>query len=130
MQALVPDILPFLVRDYDSHFGFDGLATRNRDLAINQTKHLFVEFKTELKADFNHSFEQLEAVVCWTSRIKDGTEVTDLSGKKGIYRISANPADGKHSRFIVRHDSGRNVEVILFKELLESRGFKFKPSGE
>jgi hypothetical protein len=129
VQALIPDILPFVVRDYDSHFGFDGLATRNRDLAITQTKHLFVEFKTELKTEFNHSFEQLEAVICWTSRIKDGTEVTDLSGKKGMYKITASSPE-KHSRFIVRNDSGRNVEVILFKELLESRGFTFKPVGE
>ena len=130
VQALIPDILPFVVRDYDSHFGFDGLATRNRELAITETKHLFVEFKKELKVEFNHSFEQLEAVICWTAKIKDGTEVTDLSGKKGTYTITKNQTDGKLSRYIVIPNSPRNVEVIPFKELLEGQGFKFKPLGE
>lgn len=130
IQALIPDILPFVVRDYDSHFGFDALATRNRELAITETKHLFVEFKTELKTEFNHSFENLEAVLCWTSKIKDGTEVTDLSGKKGTYSITRIAGEANPSRFIVIPNSPRNVEVILFKELLESKGFNFKPVGE
>lgn len=52
---MLPDLLPFVVRDYDSHFGFDGLASRNKELAINETKHLFVEFKQELSKEFNHS---------------------------------------------------------------------------
>ena len=69
IQALLPNLLPFVVRDYDSHFGFDGLATRNKQLAVNETKHLFVEFKLELKKDFNHSFENLEAILCWTARL-------------------------------------------------------------
>ena len=129
VQAVVPDILPFIVRDYDSHFGFDGLATRNRALAISETKHLFVEFKAELKPDFNHTFEHLEAVLCWTSKVKDGTEVTDLGGTKGKYTISKEAA-GKTNRFIVIPNRPRNVEVIVFKELLESRGYTFRPIGE
>ena len=64
IQALVPDILPFVVRDYDSHFGFDGLATRNKSLKPTEAAHLFVEFKYELKGEFNHTFEKLEAIVC------------------------------------------------------------------
>lgn len=129
VQALVPDILPFCVRDYDSHFGFDGLATRNRELKISETKHLFVEFKTELKPDFNHTFEHLEAVLCWTSKVKDATEVTDLAGTKGTYTISKNPVKGVN-RFIVIPSKPRNVEVIVFKELLEEKGHVFKPIGE
>ncbi|MFO0906458.1 MAG: ATP-binding protein [Pirellulales bacterium] len=129
VQALIPDILPFVVRDYDSHFGFDGLATRSKELAIAETKHLFVEFKTELKPDFNHTFEHLEAVICWTSKVKDGTEVVDLGGRKGTYTISTN-AQGTKSRYIVIPNARQNVEVILFKELLESKGFAFKPIGE
>ncbi len=48
LMVKLPDLLPFVVRDYDSHFGFDGLAARNKQLAINETQHLFVEFKREL----------------------------------------------------------------------------------
>jgi len=129
VQALEPDILPFIVRDYDSHFGFDGLATRNRALAISETKHLFVEFKNELKPDFNHTFEHLEAVLCWTSKVRDGTEVTDLGGTKGTYSITKDSA-GNSKRFIVIPNGPRNVEVIVFKELLESKGHTFKPIGE
>lgn len=129
VQSVDPLILPFVVRDYDSHFGFDGLATRNRELAITETKHLFVEFKTELKPDFNHSFDHLEAIICWVSNMKDGAEVADLAGKKGIYTIT-NDGSGKAARYIVIPNSPRNVEVIVFKELLESNGYTFKPVGE
>jgi len=129
VQAVVPDLLPFVVRDYDSHFGFDGLATRNKELAINETNHLFVEFKLDLKKDFNHTFERLDAIVCWTSRVKDGETVSDLGGNKGTYRITTK-GDGTKARFIVVANSPRNVEVVVFKELLEGRGHKFRPVGE
>ena len=129
VQALKPDLLPFVVRDYDSHFGFDGLATRRKELAVSETKHLFVEFKLDLKKDFNHSFENLEAILCWTARLKDGEPVVDLAGKRGTYQITTQP-DGKKTRYIVVQGSPRNVEVIVFKELLEQQGHKFRPVGE
>ena len=129
IQALLPDLLPFAIRDYDSRFGFDGLATRNKDLAITETRHLFVEFKLELKKDFNHTFEHLEAILCWSSRVKDGDEVVDLAGRKGSYAITSGQ-DGKKVRFIVVPGSARNVEVVVFKEVLEQRGIKFRPVGE
>jgi hypothetical protein len=100
LQAPCPDLLPFVVRDYDSHFGFDGLATRSKQLAINETQHLFVEFKLELKTDFNHSFDKLDAILCWISRLKDNEEVADLAGAKGTYRVTAR-TDGKKDRFIM-----------------------------
>jgi hypothetical protein len=83
VSALLPALLPFAIRDYDSHFGFDGLAARNKELAINETKHLFVEFKLELKTTFDHTFEKLEAIICWNSKVKDGDLVSDLAGAKG-----------------------------------------------
>jgi hypothetical protein len=129
VQALLPNLLPFVVRDYDSHFGFDGLATRNKQLSVNETKHLFVEFKLELKKDFNHSFENLEAILCWTARLKDGEPVVDLAGKKGTYQITAQEG-GRKARFILVPGSARNVEVIAFKELLEQQGHHFRPVGE
>lgn len=129
VQALLPDLLQFVVRDYDSHFGFDGLATRNKKLAVNETNHLFVEFKLDLKKDFNHSFENLEAILCWNARLKDGETVVDLAGRKGTYQITTQK-DNRRVRFIVVPGSARNVEVIAFKELLEQHGYKFKPVGE
>jgi hypothetical protein len=129
VQALLPDLLQFVVRDYDSHFGFDGLATRNKTLAVNETKHLFVEFKLDLKKDFNHSFQNLEAILCWSARLKDGETVVDLAGKTGTYQITAQ-TNNRKLRFIVVPGSARNVEVIAFKELLEQHGYKFKPVGE
>lgn len=89
---------------------------------------MFVEFKKELTREFNHSFDCLEAILCWTSRVKDGESVTDLAGKSGEYRISAK--DGTKSQFIVRADNLRNIEIIVLKELLEQRGYKFRPVGE
>ena len=124
----IPDILPFVIRDYDSHFGFDGLASRNKTLAINETQHLFVEFKRELTREFNHSFDCLEAILCWTSHVKDGEGVTDLAGKSGTYRITSH--EGVKSSFIVRSDNKNNVEVVVLRELLEQRGYKFRPAGE
>jgi hypothetical protein len=128
LQTILPDLLPFVINDYDSHFGFDGLASRNKELAINETQHLFVEFKRELTREFNHSFDRLEAIICWISRVKDGEDVTDLGGKTGKYHITGQ-GDGR-KRFIVRADNPRNVEVIALKELLEQRGHRFRPIGE
>ncbi len=127
VQALVPDIFPFVVREYDSHFGFDGLAARNKELAINETQHLFVEFKLDLKREFNHSFERLEAIVCWSARVKDGEEVVDLAGKKGTYSITTE-SDGRKRRFIVLPHSPRNVEVFVFREVLDGRGYRPSPT--
>jgi hypothetical protein len=129
IQSLLPDLLGFVVRDYDSHFGFDGLATRNKTLAITETKHLFVEFKLDLKKDFNHSFDSLEAILCWSSRLKHGEKVVDLAGRQGTYEITSQQ-DNKKARYIVVPGSARNVEVIVFKELLDQHGYKLKPVGE
>jgi len=61
--------------------------------------------------------------------VKDGDEVVDLAGKKGSYAITSGQ-DGKKLRFIVVPGSARNVEVVVFKEILEQRGIKFRPVGE
>lgn len=129
ISAVLPSLLPFVIRDYDSHFGFDGLAARNKELAINETKHLFVEFKLDLKTTFDHTFDRLEAIICWNSRVKDGDTVLDLAGIKGTYTISTD-ASGTKKRFILVPGSARNVEVIVFRDLLEQHGHKFKPVGE
>jgi len=129
IQSLLPELLPFVIRDYDSRFGYDGLASRNKELAISETKHLFVEFKLELKKEFNHTFEHLEAILCWSTRVKDSEDVVDLAGKKGTYQVSTNEL-GQKKRFIVVPGSPRNVEVLIFKEMLEQHKITFRPVGE
>lgn len=129
LQAKKPDLLPFVVREYDGHFGFDGLAARSKVLAINETEHLFVEFKFELKKEFDHSFSRLTAIVCWSSRVKDGEEVVDLGGTKGKFSVTA-AEDGTKKRFIVIAGSANNVEVIVLSDLLKTKGIEFKPVGE
>lgn len=129
IQARLLNVLPFLIREYDSHFGFDGLAARNKSLAINESQHLFVEFKLDLRKEFNHSFERLDAIICWRASVKDGEEVVDLSGNRGTYKITAK-LDGTKARFVVVPNSGRNVEVIVFRDLMRERGYEFKPPGE
>lgn len=89
----------------------------------------FVEFKLELKKDFNHTFEHLDAIICWTARVKDGEPVVDLAGNRGTYQITQKP-DNTKVRFIAVTGSRGNVEVIAFKELLEQRGYVFRPVGE
>jgi hypothetical protein len=81
-----------------------------------------------LTKEFNHSFDQLEAILCWTSRVKDGEEVRDLAGKAGTYKVTT--SGDQRKRFIVRADNARNVEVIAFRELLEQHGHRFRPVGE
>ncbi len=129
VSAKLRALLTFAIRDYDSHFGFDGLAARNKELAINETRHLFVEFKLDLKTNFDHSFERLEAIICWNSRVKDGDAVQDLAGIKATYKISPDEK-GRKKRFILVPGSAHNVEVIVFRELLEQQGYKFRPVGD
>lgn len=129
IQALIPDLVPFVVRDYDSRFGFDGLATRNKELAPFEVEHLFVEFKLDLGSEFNHSFQNLEAILCWNSRLRDGQEVVDLGGQRGTYQISGD-TKGRKTRFVVIPSSARNIQVIVVRDLLEDRGYKFQNIGE
>jgi hypothetical protein len=129
IQALRPKLLPFIVRDYDSRFGFDGLAARNKDLAIDDTTHLFVEFKFELKREFNHSFSKLEAIICWSSRIKDGEDVVDLTGTPGKFEVTKKD-DNSIVRLIKIRGESKSVEVIVFRDLLEEHKVIFKPRGE
>ena len=129
ISALLPTLLPFAIRNYDSCFGFDGLAARNKDLAINETKHLFVEFKLDLKTTFDHTFEKLAAIICSNSRVKDGDLVFNITGTRGTYSVTSD-AKGIKKRFIMVTGSSYNVEVIVLRELLEQHGHKFKPVGE
>ncbi len=87
-----------------------------------------MEFKFELKKEFDHSFTHLEAIVCWNARVKDGEEVADLSGNKGTYHVTPQQ-DGTTNRFIVVPNSPRNVEVIVLRELLKTNGIEFVPRG-
>jgi hypothetical protein len=84
---------------------------------------------TRSKKEFNHSFENLEAILCWNARLKHGEPVVDLAGRKGTYEVTPK-ADGRKVRFIVVSGSGRNVEIIAFRELLEQHGYKFRAVGE
>lgn len=104
--------MQFAVRDYDSHFDFDGLSTRNKKLAVNETNHLFVEFKLDLKKDFNHSFENLEAILCWNARLKDGETVVDPAGRRATYQITTQ--NNRKTRFIVVPGSARMLKLYLW----------------
>jgi hypothetical protein len=52
-----------------------------------------------------------------------------LGSIKGTYSISSDEK-GRKKRFILVQGSANNVEVIVFPELLEQHGYKFKPVGE
>lgn len=56
--------------------------------------------------------------------MKDHEEVIDLAGNRAEYRVSVD-SESRRKRYIVRSGSSRNIEVIVFRELLQARGYKF-----
>lgn len=130
LQALSPDFLPFTIREFDTRFGYDGLATRTPLRPATDSQHLFVEFKAELRPELNHSFSQLEAVVCWNSRLKDGAEFLDLSGQAGVLNVRTDPASGQKVRVIEVAGQEQAIEVYSIRELLAARDVQFRSPGD
>ena len=135
LSSLKPDAFPFVIVDYDTHFGIDVIVKGNDSIPIKSSKLYYVEFKNYLTKDFNHSFENLHSIVCWdinTSDIKNGTEVKDIAGKKRMLKIVSPDGAGDYTRFYLDSmRSERKIEIFVLKYYLNEKfGITFTPRTE
>ena len=55
LSSLNPDLFPFVIVDYDTHFGIDVIVKGKDNMPIKTSKLFYVEFKNYLTKSFNHS---------------------------------------------------------------------------
>lgn len=136
LSTYKPEIFPFTIVDYDTHFGIDVIVkARDDSMPIKTSKLYYVEFKNYLNKNFNHSFENLYSIVCWdinSADIKNGEEVTDIANKKRTLKIISPEQDGDYTRFYLDSmRSERKIEIFVLKYYLEEKfGITFVPRNE
>jgi hypothetical protein len=80
--ALEPSLFPFHVIDYDTKRGYDALVAQSTSHDLSKESIFFIEFKYMLTYEFNHSFDNLSAVICWDCNLSEGAEVRDIRDKR------------------------------------------------
>ena len=125
LSNLKPDIFPFIIVDYDTHFGIDVIVKAKDSMPIKSSKLYYVEFKNYLTKSFNHSFENLHSIICWdinTADLKNGEEVTDIAGKKRTLKIIPPESDGDYTRYYLDSlRSDRKIEIFVLKYYLSEK---------
>lgn len=136
LSTYKPEIFPFVIVDYDTHFGIDVIAkSKNDGMPIKTSKLYYVEFKNYLNKNFNHSFENLHSIVCWdinTADIKNGQEVTDIANKKRTLKIIPPEQEGDYTRYYLDSmRSERKIEIFVLKYYLQEKfGITFVPRND
>ncbi len=73
-----PSAFPFCIVDYNTHTGIDLIAKGDHTTPIQQSKLYYVELKFQLTNRLNHSFDNLQAIMCWDTKVKHGEKVRDI----------------------------------------------------
>jgi Histidine kinase-, DNA gyrase B-, and HSP90-like ATPase len=124
LSLVWPDIFPLLnVIDIDSHFGYDLLILQKNQLT-NTDEPAFVELKHELrdKDDFNHAFDHLAGIICWSSKLTVDDEIIDIQDKKRIFKKSLPTPERKYTKFFLTDpEGGRNIEVIILEFFMKEK---------
>jgi len=122
LEALEPKLFTFKAVDYDTHRGYDCLATTASVFDLSNPQLQFVEFKYRLEPTFNHSFEHLACVVCWECDLNDGTPVRDLAGEQAILQVLEKGAGKEYRNYwLQRQGKPHNIEVIALKDFLRDK---------
>lgn len=131
VSTLEPDAFPFRIVDYDTKRGYDALAAGRTVRDLSKDAMFFVEFKHQLRSDFDHSFSHLIAIVCWECALGDGAEVTDIANKRRTLRITPPAENQPYTKYmLVSPAEQHNVEVFVLKEYLaETLGIQFKAAA-
>lgn len=135
LSSLNPNIFPFSVVDYDTHFGIDVIVKAKDSMPILTSKLYYVEFKNYLTKTFNHSFENLHSIVCWdinTAELRNGEEITDIANTNRTLRIIPPKDDNDYTRhYLDCIRSDRKIEIFVLKYYLKEKfGIEFKPRTE
>jgi hypothetical protein len=132
LKVLEPNLFPFEIVDYDTHFGIDVIAREPSDLSLDKSQLHYIEFKGKLTSPLNHSFKYLKSIICWDTDILDGGTITDVSGKERTMKIisSSDPDNNdKYTKYFLDDPaSSKKIEVFVLKDYLKEKlGIEFRP---
>ena len=132
LAILKPALFPFEVLDYDTHEGIDIVVKGDKTTPLTQSRLFYVEFKYYLSGDFNHSFENLNSIVCWDTQLKHNDEVKDISGQCRKLVICPKDKECGYTRYFLDHPGKPiKIEVYVLKDhLREKLGLEFRPRTE
>ena len=135
LSTYKPEIFPFTVIDYDTHFGIDVIVKAKDNMPIKTSKLFYVEFKNYMSKNFNHSFENLHSIVCWDINsvdLKNGEEVCDIANQRRTLKIVPPECAGDYTRYYLDSmRSDRKIEIFVLKYYLEEKfGITFVPRNE
>jgi hypothetical protein len=81
-----------------------------------------VELKWILAARLNHSFENLKALITWSTGVKHGGVVTDINGEeRTLHVVPPEIPDGVTSYFLDHPRRGQKIQVFVLKEYLREK---------
>lgn len=132
LKVQKPDLFPFEIVDYDTHFGIDVIAREPSDLSLDRSQLHYIEFKGKLTSPLNHSFKYLKSIICWDTDILDEGTITDVSGEERTMKIisSSDPDNNdKYTKYFLDNPaSSKKIEVFVLKDYLKEKlGIEFRP---
>jgi len=98
-------------------------------LTIQQSKLFYVELKFTLSNKLNHSFDNLNSIVCWDTRIKHDDVITDINDNERVMHIVEPIKENDYTKYFL--DNAREVhriQVFVLKDyLMEKFKIEFRP---
>jgi hypothetical protein len=122
LSTIEPAIFPFEILDYNTHQGYDLLVKGDHATPIHQSKLFYVELKWILAAQLNHSFENLKAIVTWSTGVKHGGTVTDINGEERTLHVDAPESSADVTSYFLDHPKkGLKIQVFVLREYLREK---------
>lgn len=121
------NLFPFTILDYDTHSGIDVIVKSNNQIPVKNSRLYYVEFKYYLRRQFNHSFANLNSIVCWdinTNELKNGDEVEDVAKERRILQIIPpnSSKDNDYTRYFLDDVRGsQKIEIFVLKTYLKEK---------
>lgn len=127
--TIEPRMFPFQILDSNTHQGFDLLVKGDNSTPIQQSKLFYVELKFTLSNKLNHSFDNLNSIVCWDTRIKHDDVITDINDNERVMHIVEPIKENDYTKYFL--DNAREVhriQVFVLKDyLMEKFKIEFRP---
>lgn len=123
-----PDLFPFELVDYDTHSGIDVIVKHRDNVPVIGSALYYVELKSVLKNQMNHSFVNIFSIVCWDTTVKNGEKMTDLAGEERTMQVIAPEKDEPYTGYFLAKDRKQSIQVFVLKDYLkEVLGLEFRP---
>jgi hypothetical protein len=79
-----------------------------------------IKFATVLHSRFNHSFRNINTIVCWEVSLEDGEEVVDREGKSMKLQVVKPHTEAEKTRYLLIDESGqKTISVVHGKEYVK-----------